>query len=152
MSLKSLSNLLRQILLIGALCAVGLLEVHSQGQTQVGYTVVTADPGAVLPAAAALFSYSNAQGVLVSEAAAAGVEPTRAMSIFVDEAGTQTGIALVNPSLVQATLTLTLRDATGLELARSSRTLSSILEASQPLGGTISTEVTNSPPQIRVAS
>lgn len=92
--------------------------VSAQNSLQVGYTVLAADPGNSVPAAAALFSYSNAQDVLVSQAAAGAVVPMRTLSTFVDEEGARTGIALVNSSSRQATMALRLRGPSGAELMR----------------------------------
>ena len=55
---------------------------------------------------------------LVSEAGVSASEPIRAGRIFVDEIGAQTGLALANPSSLDAAVTLTLRDASGKELSR----------------------------------
>ena len=43
-------------------------SVYSQDEFQVGYVVITADEGSRVPVATALFSYTNSEGVLVSEA------------------------------------------------------------------------------------
>jgi len=101
---------------------------QGQARLQVGYTVMTANPGTTVPVATALFSYTNPAGVLVSQAGVAAAEPIASGRIFVDESGTRTGIALVNPSERAASATLTLRDSAGKELER--KTLS--LSASRP--------------------
>jgi sugar lactone lactonase YvrE len=97
--------------------------VHSQTQLQVGYTVVTADPGTSLPVGVALFSYINAAGVLISQAGVGAVQPALSGRIFVDESGTQTGIALANPSPQRASATLVLRDSSGREVERKEQRL-----------------------------
>src|SRR5438045_721278 len=74
-----------------------LSRVSAQATVQVGYTVVTADTGTQLPVGSALFSYTNAAGVLVSESGVGAATAIRSGRIFVDEQGTQTGIALANP-------------------------------------------------------
>ncbi len=110
------NKVLQIVLLIGTVVAVAALQTRSERRLQVAYAAVSVNAPAVFPVAAALFSYSNAQGVLVSQATAAAVEPIRAMSVFVDEDGTQTGVGLVNSSANQAAVTMTLRDASGREL------------------------------------
>src|SRR5207249_11421744 len=86
-----------------------------QAQLQVGYAILTADSGSTAPVAAALFTFSNPNGILVSQAGVAATEPIPAGRIFVDEADTQTGVALVNPSTMVASVTLILRDTSGNE-------------------------------------
>jgi len=95
------------------------VSLFSQSQIQVGFTIMNADPGSVVPVGSALFTYTNPSGILVSQAGVGGVEPFRSGRIFVDEAGTFTGIALANPSSATASTTLTLRDPAGHELLRS---------------------------------
>lgn len=106
--------------LLKALAAViGLaVWVAAQTQTQVGYCVLTSDVGSSVPVGSALFSYRNSSGVLVSEAGVGAAEAIRSGRIFVDEIGTRTGIALVNPSAQTANVTLILRDSAGDESAR----------------------------------
>ena len=94
------------ILLAGVTCVV-----LSQNQLQAGYTVAAPDAGALVPVGAALFSYTNASGVLVSQAGVGAVRPVTAARVFVDEAGTQTGMAMVNSSAQRTTVNLILRDA-----------------------------------------
>src|SRR5882672_9476481 len=70
---------------------IGLSRVvPAQAQTQVGYMVLTAAGGSSSPVGSALFSFTNSDGVLVSEAGVAASEPIRAGRIFVDEVGSQT--------------------------------------------------------------
>ena len=97
--------------------AVGLALVrllYPQDQLQVGYSVFVADPTSPLPFATALFSYRNAEGILVWEA---GVEATQPMAeglIFVDQRlGSRTGLALVNISDAPVSVSLQLRDSDG---------------------------------------
>jgi len=107
-----------------AALVLGLAYVaHAQTSIQVGYATLTADSGNRVPVASALFAYRNSADVLISEAAVGGTEPIRSGRIFVDEAGTQTGIALANPSSESATITLILRSDAGVETARQPLTL-----------------------------
>lgn len=99
------------------------LLIHGQGSLQVGYTVFTADAGSQTPVGSALFSVTNTSGVLVSQAGVGAVEPIRAGRIFVDEAGTRTGLALVNSSTGAASTTFILRNSAGSEIARRSQSL-----------------------------
>ena len=67
-------------------CLAGLvLFVYSQVGLQVGYAILTADQGSALPVGTALFSSTNAQGVLLWEAGVAAVEPISSGRIFVDQ-------------------------------------------------------------------
>lgn len=111
---------------LSALCVLVCISspLYSQSQIQVGYTLLTADPGTSVPVGSALFSFTNPQGILVSQAGVAAAEPILSGRIFVDETGTQTGIALVNPSQQEASVTLILRNASGTEVNRITRTLS----------------------------
>jgi sugar lactone lactonase YvrE len=100
-----------------------VLAVRSQTSLEVGYTLITADTGTVLPVGTALFSYTNPSGVLISQAGVGAAQPALSGRIFVDEAGTRTGIALVNPSPSSASIALVLRDAAGKEIQRATQTL-----------------------------
>ena len=93
-------------------CAIGWWS-YGQGTLQVGYTLVRLDTGSGLPVGTAVFSFTNGEGVLVTEAGVAAVEPIARGRIFVDEAGTRTGVALVNPEAAAQVVNLTLRDAAG---------------------------------------
>ncbi len=94
-----------------------------QAQIQVGYTLLTADAGTSVPVGTALFTVTNSQGVLVSQAGVGAAEPVLSGRIFVDETGPLTGIALVNPSQQDASVTLILRDSKGQEVGRTSQPL-----------------------------
>src|SRR6266568_4413064 len=96
----------RTCLTLLAVCVAISSWLWPQAQLQVGYTILTADSGSTAPVAAALFSFSNPNGILVSQAGVAATEPITAGRIFVDEADTQTSIALVNPSATDAFVTL----------------------------------------------
>ena len=69
--------------------------------------------GGNLPIGSALFSLRNSDGILVSEAGISAVEPIRSGSIFVDQAGNSTGLALANPMLSDIQIRFTLRNAAG---------------------------------------
>lgn len=105
-------------------CALAFfLLAFSQGQVQVGYSVITAQTGGTPPVGTALFSYTKG-GVLLWEAGVAAVEPIRSGRVFVDRRpGVQTAIALVNPSS-SMTATLVLRDSSGVEVDRTTLSLS----------------------------
>src|SRR5436190_8369061 len=105
------------------LIAASSLVQGQQAALQVGYAVVTPDPGQRRPVGTALFSVTNSQNVLVSQAGVEGVEPIRRGRIFVDEVGSRTGFALVNPGPLDATALLTLRDSTGSELMQKTQIL-----------------------------
>ena len=97
--------------------------LFSQSHIDVGYTLLTADPGSSVPVGTALFTVTNSQGVLVSQAGVAAADPILSGRIFVDESGPLTGIALVNPSQQEASVTFILRDASGQEVNRTTRQL-----------------------------
>ncbi len=107
------------LLLLASLPAV----LFTQSQLQVGYTLVSPGQGTAAPVGSALFSYTNAQGVLVSQAGVGASEPILSGRLFVDQVGTDTGIALVNPSVQTANIVFTLRDSAGSEVARKTRQL-----------------------------
>ena len=92
-----------------------VLRVHSQSDLLVGYATIQAQGNSSLPVSTALFSFRNAEGILVAEAGVGAVEPARRGRIFVD-ASIPTGLALANPSGTPVTATLTLRDARGSEV------------------------------------
>ena len=95
------------------------LTVHSQSELQVGYATINADETSSLPVATALFSFRNAQGILVAEVGVEAVEPIRRGRIFVDQDGTRTGLALANSGDQSVTAALILRNAAGLEIDQS---------------------------------
>ena len=86
---------------------------------QVGYAVLTQTAIGRIPIGTALFSATNAQGILVWEAGLAAVDPLSSGRIFVDQqGGSLTALALVNPSPQSVIVTLILRDAAGNEVNR----------------------------------
>ena len=95
-----------------------LLLVQAQTLFQVGYALLTPDPGSPAPFAAQLLRTINAGGVLVGEACIPAVAPTRAGLIYVDESETQNAVAFVNPFEKPATVVLLLRDSAGTMLAQ----------------------------------
>ena len=91
--------------------AMGAPALHSQSPLQVGYGIISSDDAA-LPVATALFAFRNEEGVLVTEAGVAAVQPIRRGRIFVD-GQIPTGLALANPSEKDLVASLTLRDGAG---------------------------------------
>ena len=89
-----------------------VFTVNSQSDLQVGYATLSTEGEADLPVASALFSFRNAQGVLVAEAGVEAVSPIRRGRLLVD-GSIPTGLALANPSGDSVTAALTLRDASG---------------------------------------
>src|SRR5437870_1230606 len=83
---------------VAVLVSIVIVPLYLRGQQsslQVGYSVITPDPGTRRPVGTALFSVTNSQGVLVSQAGIEAVEPIRRGRFFVDEEGSRTGFALV---------------------------------------------------------
>jgi DNA-binding beta-propeller fold protein YncE len=99
--------------LIAAFSAILFCGISARAQVVAGYTTLTPDPGSPVPAAAALFSYTNSDGVLVTQAGVGNSPLIQSGYIYVDQSGTLTGIALANPSAQDASISLILRDATG---------------------------------------
>ena len=87
-------------------------SAYSQSPLQVGYGIISSDGDAPLPVATALFAFRNEEGVLVTEAGVAAVQPIRRGRIFVD-GQIPTGLALANPSENDLVASLTLRDGAG---------------------------------------
>lgn len=86
----------------------------AQTELQIGYGAFTFEESGLSPAASALFSLRNPDGVLVSEAGVAAVQLVQRGRIFVQEdASRQTGIALVNLFDESNTVQLILRDLSG---------------------------------------
>lgn len=110
---------LRSLLIVSACLLSLVFWVYSQGTTQVGYSIITASTGGRPPISTALYSFTDpASGVLVWEAAVGATEPIRSGRIFVDrQGGTETAVALVNPSFISAVATLILRDSFGAEVS-----------------------------------
>jgi sugar lactone lactonase YvrE len=110
------SRILRPIVFV---LSFGILFwLFPQSETRTGYCQLLADPGSRAPVATALFTYTNPAGVLISQAGVAAVVPILSGRIFVDQQGTETGIALVNASQEAASVMLILRDPSGREVAR----------------------------------
>ncbi|MBI4472668.1 MAG: SBBP repeat-containing protein, partial [Acidobacteria bacterium] len=98
------------------------VELDSVTGLQSGYAVVTPDPGNQLPGGTAIFRYF-VSGSIVTEAGVAATPSTTAARIFVDNAGTRTGVALVNSGTEPAELSLTLMDRGGISESTVQRTL-----------------------------
>jgi len=103
---------------------MALWGLRAQTISVVGYALLIPETGKASPVGTALFTYSNASGVLVSQAGVAATTPIRSGRLVVDESLTRTAVALVNPSSASASITLILRDAAGTELKRQSLVLS----------------------------
>ncbi len=93
------------------------IPAYSQSQLQAGYAIITAS-GGTAPVGTALFSFTNSSGVLVWQAGVGAAEPIRSGRIFVDQQGTRTALALVNPSNQTISVTLVLRNSAGAEVNR----------------------------------
>ncbi len=101
-----------------------ILSVFPQTQLQVGYAVLSTGASLNRPAGMALFTYSNAAGVILWQAGVGAVEPIRSGRIFVDRTGeTRTALALANPSDQPVGVKLVLRDSLGREVGSTTQTL-----------------------------
>src|SRR5262249_48585961 len=89
-----------------------VVELGSDLGPNVGYAVVTPDPGSVSPAGSAVFRYQS-NGQLVTEAGVPAGPATTAARMFVDYLGSQTAVAVANPSNSSVKLTMTLMDRYG---------------------------------------
>ena len=78
---------------------------YAQTTLQAGYTVVRLTEGTQMPVGTAVFSFTNPDGVLVTEAGVGAVEPIARGRIFVDEVGTRTGVDHRSPHLRARTRT-----------------------------------------------
>src|SRR5262249_48034243 len=87
-----------------------------------GYAVASPDSGSAAPAGSAVFQFKQA-GFVVSEAGVAASAATTSARIFVDNAGTYTGVALANASDSPASVTFELLDRFGASIDTSVRTL-----------------------------
>ncbi len=94
----------------------------STPSVSVGYAVVDPDAGQVSPAGTAVFQL-KANGQLVTEAAVAATPLTTKARVFVDTVGTQTGLALANPTSQAVEVTLLLLDRYGAFQEETTRTL-----------------------------
>ena len=111
-----------------ALCVVvagAFLAAYSQQPptVQVGYAVLTAGTGLPVPVAAAVFTYTNSQGIIVSQAGVGSAPPLLRSRLFIDQRGTRTGVALVNTAAQAATVNLVLRDPAGAMVGQQSLSL-----------------------------
>ena len=117
-------QLIRRGLTVVALLGVAAFWGHAQTTLQVGYTLVRLNTGTGVPVGTVVFSFTNGQGVLVTEAGVGAVEPVTRGRIFVDEVGTRTGVALVNAESASQLVNLTLRDGDGITVGEESLVMS----------------------------
>src|SRR6185436_18698704 len=104
----------RGVVLIAGVIVAAVVSL-AQNALQVGYAVVTPDAGSAVPVVASLLRSTNSQGSLVSETNVPAVRPAQSGAAYIDESGLQTGLVFVNPSEQSANVTLSLRDAAGIE-------------------------------------
>ncbi len=77
-----------------------------------GWSTAVPSAGSAAPSGSIVFQW-KASNQIVSEAGVAATPATTASRVFIDNAGTQTGVAIANPSTQEAQLTLTLMDRNG---------------------------------------
>ncbi|MDA2933791.1 hypothetical protein MYX82_05555 [Acidobacteria bacterium AH-259-D05] len=99
-------------------------ELTSSSGTNVGYAVVTLEQGDQAPSGTAIFQIKSGEA-LISEAGVAAVTPTTEARIFVDNVGTQTGVALANAGNPATTVTFNLLGINGSLLQSTTRALAS---------------------------
>ncbi len=97
--------------------------VQAQSGIRVGYVNITAAPGENAVAGSALFSFSNGDGVLVSEAAVPASRTISDGRALVDEKDTRTAVAMANAGPEPATVNLSLHDRRGAQLGTRSVSL-----------------------------
>ena len=87
---------------------------HAQTTLQAGYTVVRLDEGTQMPVGTAVFSFTNPDGVLVTESGVecGGADRARPDSSWM-KPGRGRDVALVNPGSTTALVNLVLRDLEG---------------------------------------
>jgi hypothetical protein len=82
-----------------------------------GTVRVTPDSGSTAPSGLAIFTFTNSEGIVVSEAGVPTLRPAQSVRLFDAECSSvhlQTGVAIANPSSTDsATVTLDLRDVNG---------------------------------------
>jgi sugar lactone lactonase YvrE len=83
-----------------------------------GYAVVEPEPGSLSPAGSAIFRLEDDAGI-VTEAGVPASVPTTSARIFVDNAGSYTGLALANRQNLPADVTLTLLTTDGVPISMS---------------------------------
>ncbi len=92
------------------------LELGGGNDVQVGYAVVTLESGDAIPSGTLIFQYR--QGTrLVTEAGVGAIAPTTKARIFIDRAGSETGIAIANTGNPATSVVLELMDRLGGSLA-----------------------------------
>ncbi len=96
----------------GILAALAALTVHPGTQVKLGHAFLSLEEGSGVVVGTALFALRQ-NGVLLSEAAVAAVEPIARGRLFVDERGSSTGVAISNAGNGAVDLDLTLRDSAG---------------------------------------
>ncbi|MDA2934593.1 hypothetical protein MYX82_09655 [Acidobacteria bacterium AH-259-D05] len=97
-------------------------ELSSNSDPKVGYAVVTLEEGDQAPSGTAIFQIKSGEA-LISEAGVAAVTLTTSARIFVDNVGTQTGVALANPGNPATTVTFNLLGINGSLLQTTTRDL-----------------------------
>ena len=97
-------------------------KLRSNSAPQVGYAMVTLEEGEQAPSGTAIFQIKSGE-TLISEAGMAVVTPTTSARIFVDNMGTQTGVALANPGNPATTVSFNLLNLNGSSLETTTRDL-----------------------------
>jgi hypothetical protein len=87
-------------------------QLGSTGPVTTGYAMVTPEEGQQTPSGSAIFQFT-ASGSLISEAGVGAILPTTTARIFVDNASTQTGVAIASPGNPQTTVTFELLSRNG---------------------------------------
>src|SRR4030095_10535965 len=86
--------------------SVAVISILAEVELQVGFALVTAGESDLKMPGAALFSYTNSDGVLVSQAAVGTDEAVHEGRVFGDEAETQTALVLLHASPARALVIL----------------------------------------------
>lgn len=98
-------------------------QLSSTGPVTTGYAVVTPDEGHQTPSGSAIFQFT-ASGSVLSEAGVGATLPTTKARLFVDNAGTRTGVAIASPGNPQTTVTFDLLSRSGgLSIEKTTRSL-----------------------------
>ena len=88
-----------------------------------GYALVSVDPAQRAPVGSAIFQFRDAGGTVSSEAGVGSVPATPLSRIFVDNAGTLTGVAVASDGGSPATVTFRLLQRSGHLISSTDRTL-----------------------------
>jgi sugar lactone lactonase YvrE len=100
------------------------LQLSGGSDVQTGYAVVTLDSGDIIPSGTLIFQYRQNEGMpnerLVTETGVGAMAATTKARIYIERAGSDTGIAIANPGNPATSVVLELMDRQGTSLGTTS--------------------------------